>query len=886
MIVRPHHFRHDWFTWRDPPREWYSQFAEEPLPGLIFGAASNGIIVDFHQTHLPCMPDEVRALAEAYPLPAPPPLPTDLLRPYQLQVRNELGGFRGVLLAMEMRTGKTPLACHLHDPALGPLIVIAPLAAREAWKDWVGRTFNWPLQCLATFNTEQDMPDLPAYFCHYEILGEHAPFLLRQGVGTLVLDEIHCLQGMRSNRVQAVALLVAPAKKILGLSGTPMWNKPKSMWQLLHFLTPGAWGTAFEFKRRYCLPRNAPILMSDLTERPISEVRVGDKVIGWSRSIRGGANKQSTTRGFRRLCEAEVLAVFKREAPLVRVVLDNKQELICTEDHLWLTGYSGNGQQAREYSKVRPGVVGGVGSWSASRILHLADGIPAPPDNALYRKGYLIGAFRGDGWCTRTRKERLNAFRGVCRRFVDSYRVGMRVRDAELIDRVAVYLKAFGLKFNRYARAGYFGVALDRKSGFDFFSTPFSRLRGSRAALGRARRGTSQREPKSGSALTFTRETREWWRGFLAGMYDAEGSGERICQYRKVNGPTYKLICLGLDALGFKYRRDPEAVRILGGRLEMERFWRLVSPALLRKARSFFFNKGGKFKGSVRYVTHVYPLPGRHPVFTLKTTTGNYVAYGCGSKNCDAQPGAHGWTYEGITHNDELRARIGYMTARLTWKDVAPDLPPTTRTFEPVSLTAKQYADLEAAAMKATLAKGTSSAAGYFANLRRKAGMLKVKPAVEAALHSAEDGHKVVLWAWHNEVLDKLEGEFAEEATYSSRPWWTLRSSDSVAQREVNVDEFRRHDGPAFLVASMGVGGVGLDLSCSDHAIFVELDWTPAMVYQAEMRTFHKDRPQSVTYFYTDDPTETKLIAALDAKNGFANALGLGSEDIMREVLK
>ncbi len=504
MIVRPHHFRHDWFTWRDPPREWYSQFAEEPLPGLIFGAASNGIIVDFHQTHLPCMPDEVRALAEAYPLPAPPPLPTDLLRPYQLQVRNELGGFRGVLLAMEMRTGKTPLACHLHDPALGPLIVIAPLAAREAWKDWVGRTFNWPLQCLATFNTEQDMPDLPAYFCHYEILGEHAPFLLRQGVGTLVLDEIHCLQGMRSNRVQAVALLVAPAKKILGLSGTPMWNKPKSMWQLLHFLTPGAWGTAFEFKRRYC----------------------------------------------------------------------------------------------------------------------------------------------------------------------------------------------------------------------------------------------------------------------------------------------------------------------------------------------------------------------------------------------GAEPGAHGWTYEGITHNDELRARIGYMTARLTWKDVAPDLPPTTRTFEPVSLTAKQYADLEAAAMKATLAKGTSSAAGYFANLRRKAGMLKVKPAVEAALHSAEDGHKVVLWAWHNEVLDKLEGEFAEEATYSSRPWWTLRSSDSVAQREVNVDEFRRHDGPAFLVASMGVGGVGLDLSCSDHAIFVELDWTPAMVYQAEMRTFHKDRPQSVTYFYTDDPTETKLIAALDAKNGFANAVGLGSDDIMQEVLR
>ena len=498
MIIRPHTFRHDWFTWRDPPLAWYSQFAEEPLPGLAFGAGANGVFVDFHQTHLPCMPDEVRVKAEGFGVPEPPPLPTDLLRPYQLQVRNELGGFRGVLLAMEMRTGKTPLACHLHDPAFGPLVIVAPLAAREAWKEWVDRTFNWPLQCFSTFGTGQDMPGLPAYFCHYEILAEHGPFLLRQGIGTLVLDEIHCLQGVHSKRVQAVALLTAPAKKILGLSGTPMWNKPKSLWQLLHFLTPGAWGTAFEFKRRYC----------------------------------------------------------------------------------------------------------------------------------------------------------------------------------------------------------------------------------------------------------------------------------------------------------------------------------------------------------------------------------------------GAEPGSHGWTYEGITHPEELAARIGYMTARLTWKDVAPDLPPTTRTFEPVSLTAKQYADLEASAMKATLARGSSNEAQYLAALRRKAGAMKVKPAVEAALRSAEDGHKVVLWAWHNEILDKLEVQF------DIRAFWTLRSSDSVSRREQHVQEFRQHDGPAFLVASMGVGGVGLDLSCSDHAIFVELDWTPANVYQAEMRTFHKDRPQSVTYFYTDDPTETKLIGALDAKNGFANALGLGSDDIMKAVLR
>jgi len=497
MIVRPHTARPDWFTWCDPPLEWFKPLADDPLPGLIFGAAAGGIIVDFHFTHLPCMPDEVRAIAEGYPPPAPPPLPTDLLRPYQLQVRNELGGFRGALLAMEMRTGKTPLACHLHDPALGPLVIAGPLAAREAWKEWVDRTFNWPLSCLATQEAEGDWPGLPAYFCHYEILGYHTTFLQKQGVGTLVLDEVHLLQSKHSQRVQAIALLTPMAKKILGLSGTPVWNRPISLWQLLHLITPGAWGTQHEFGVRYA---------------------------------------------------------------------------------------------------------GGI-------------------------------------------------------------------------------------------------------------------------------------------------------------------------------------------------------------------------------------------------------------------------------------PGAHGWTYSGISHDEELRARLGYMTARLTWKDVAPELPPTTRVLEPVSLTAKQYADLEAAAMKATLARGTSNEAQYKATLRRKAGLLKVKPAVERALCAAEDGHKVVLWTWHNEIFDRVEEQL------EIRPHWTLRSADSGSARESHVEAFRRHDGPCFLVASMGVGGVSLDLSCSDCAIFVELDWTPPVVYQAEMRTFHKDRPHSVTYFYTDDPTESKLIAALGAKNGFAATLGLGNEDIMKAVL-
>jgi superfamily II DNA or RNA helicase len=218
---------------------------------------------------------------------------------------------------------------------------------------------------------------------------------------------------------------------------------------------------------------------------------------------------------------------------------------------------------------------------------------------------------------------------------------------------------------------------------------------------------------------------------------------------------------------------------------------------------------------------------------------------------------------------------------RRTWKEIMPELPPTTRVIEPVEISGSAYVNIEAAAMRAALAHGSAHQVGYLAALRRKLAEVKVKPALEIALQAAADGHKVVLWVWHNEVGDRLLN-----AIPSGMSAWRLQSSDPAPLREQQLELFREHTGPAFLVASMGVGGVGLDLSCADYAIFVELDWTPAVVYQAEMRTFHKDRPHIVVYLYADDPVETALIAALDVKNSFAAAIGLSEADILRKVIQ
>ena len=216
---------------------------------------------------------------------------------------------------------------------------------------------------------------------------------------------------------------------------------------------------------------------------------------------------------------------------------------------------------------------------------------------------------------------------------------------------------------------------------------------------------------------------------------------------------------------------------------------------------------------------------------------------------------------------------------RRTWAEVMPELPPTTRIIEPVELTGAQLVAIEAAAMKASLARGTTTVAGYQATLRRKLGDIKVKPAVEDALRAAADGHKVVLWCWHNEVSDKTAATLGSDVAV-----FRIRSADNAGKREASRRAFQDHDGPCFMVANIGVGGVALDLSCSDYAIFVEFDWTPANMDQAAMRTFHKDRPHVLVFLEADCPTEAALVEALDVKNGFAAALGLGADDVARKV--
>jgi hypothetical protein len=73
------------------------------------------------------------------------------------------------------------------------------------------------------------------------------------------------------------------------------------------------------------------------------------------------------------------------------------------------------------------------------------------------------------------------------------------------------------------------------------------------------------------------------------------------------------------------------------------------------------------------------------------------------------------------------------------------------------------------------------------------------------------------------------------------------------------------------------VAQVGIDLSHSHMPIFVEIDYTPAMVSQAEMRTFKPGQAMNVTYIVADHFADRKIAQALFRKLEASSPVDLGT---------
>jgi SNF2 family DNA or RNA helicase len=170
--------------------------------------------------------------------------------------------------------------------------------------------------------------------------------------------------------------------------------------------------------------------------------------------------------------------------------------------------------------------------------------------------------------------------------------------------------------------------------------------------------------------------------------------------------------------------------------------------------------------------------------------------------------------------------------------------------------------------------------------LRQLAGRGKLAAALAWLDDFVESGEPLVVFADHVELQHALVERFEAAGAVH------VLGSDDARARDEAVTAFQDPDGPQVIVCSLRAAGQGLTLTRASNVAFLELDWTPARLAQAEDRCHRIGQASAVTAWYllAPDTIDETMADLLAAKRGVIGAVTDGraveSESLLDAVVR
>jgi len=165
----------------------------------------------------------------------------------------------GVLLADEPGLGKTAQVCTLiSQEKLLPALIVCPASVKDNWKREIKMWTGIDAQILSG-KTPEPLDPLPSIaIINYDILDAWKSVLAGVRWSSMAIDECHMLADRASKRTRAAKMISRHAVKVIGMSGTPVLNRPADFWPILNIIRPDMFGSFPEFAWRYCDPKKTP----------------------------------------------------------------------------------------------------------------------------------------------------------------------------------------------------------------------------------------------------------------------------------------------------------------------------------------------------------------------------------------------------------------------------------------------------------------------------------------------------------------------------------------------------------------------------------------------------------------------------------------------------
>jgi len=182
---------------------------------------------------------------------------------YQKKGVRQIDHFKGrALLADEMGLGKTVQALDWlkQHPDVRPVIIVCPASIKWIWEHHVALLLDTG-SSVANGRTPPKGTNLhppQITILNYDILPYWLDYLQTLSAKALLLDEGHYLKSLTTKRSKAAKTLSKKIPYIIGITGTPLTNRPSELWNILTILRPDLYKSLWSYRWRYCDPKKKP----------------------------------------------------------------------------------------------------------------------------------------------------------------------------------------------------------------------------------------------------------------------------------------------------------------------------------------------------------------------------------------------------------------------------------------------------------------------------------------------------------------------------------------------------------------------------------------------------------------------------------------------------
>lgn len=162
------------------------------------------------------------------------------------------------LLADEMGLGKTVQAlAMLSETGAYPALVVAPPHLMRNWQNEIARFVRKPDGSPLSVHVLKGLkpyalPQADLYLMHYLLLRGWKEALPEAHIPTVIFDEIQELRHAGTEKYSAASLLADAAQRVIGLSGTPIYNRGAEIWNVVNILDYHFLGDYESFTREWC----------------------------------------------------------------------------------------------------------------------------------------------------------------------------------------------------------------------------------------------------------------------------------------------------------------------------------------------------------------------------------------------------------------------------------------------------------------------------------------------------------------------------------------------------------------------------------------------------------------------------------------------------------